>query len=74
MNENRLNNALAAGQITSILESNVVEIKRHVVAIQQNGDVKSIPNDYVLIFAGGELPSEFLKKMGIRVEKKFGQR
>lgn len=74
MNENRLNSALAAGQITSILESNVVEIKREVVAIQQNGDVRSIPNDYVFIFAGGELPTEFLKKMGIRVEKKFGQR
>ena len=31
-----------------------------------------IKNDYVYIFAGGELPNEFLKSIGIKIERKFG--
>ena len=30
-------------------------------------------NDLVYIFAGGELPTEFLKKVGIQITKKFGE-
>ena len=31
-----------------------------------------MPNDYVYIFAGGELPNEFLSKIGVRIDKRFG--
>jgi hypothetical protein len=30
---------------------------------------KTIPNDYVFIFAGGEMPFEFLKSVGIRFQE-----
>jgi hypothetical protein len=32
-----------------------------------------ITNDLVYIFAGGELPTQFLAKMGIKVTTKFGE-
>ena len=32
-----------------------------------------IKNDLVYIFAGGELPTQFLSKIGISVTKKFGE-
>ena len=35
-------------------------------------DVTDIPNDYAYIFAGGELPNEFLTKIGVRIDKRFG--
>ena len=30
-------------------------------------------NDLVYIFAGGELPTEFLKNAGIEITRKFGE-
>jgi thioredoxin reductase len=32
-----------------------------------------LKNDLVFIFAGGELPTQFLEKIGIRITKKFGE-
>ena len=31
-----------------------------------------IENDWVYIFAGGELPTQFLQKSGIEITKRFG--
>ena len=39
-----------------------------------NSDQKiEIPNDFVYIFAGGELPTNFLEKIGIEVSRKYGE-
>ena len=32
-----------------------------------------LQNDLVYIFAGGELPTQFLEKAGIKITKKFGE-
>jgi thioredoxin reductase (NADPH) len=32
-----------------------------------------ITNDLVYIFAGGELPTQFLEKAGVQITKKFGE-
>jgi hypothetical protein len=31
-----------------------------------------VDNDQVLIFAGGELPTPFLRECGVEIETKFG--
>jgi len=31
-----------------------------------------LDNDLVYIFAGGELPTQFLQKSGIEIQKRFG--
>lgn len=73
MNQQRLNEALAKGSLKSLLNSNVKEITEKEVRIAVGEEVKTMPNDYVYVFAGGELPNEFLKSIGIQIEKKFGQ-
>jgi hypothetical protein len=37
------------------------------------GEKVILPNDLVYIFAGGELPIQFLEKSGILITKKFGE-
>jgi hypothetical protein len=34
----------------------------------------SVPNDYVLVFAGGVLPTSFLKAAGVQIETYRGER
>jgi hypothetical protein len=38
-----------------------------------DGSVSEIPNQLVYVFAGGELPTQFLSKIGIQITKKFGE-
>ncbi len=38
-----------------------------------NGGNITLQNDLVYIFAGGELPTQFLEKAGIKITKKFGE-
>jgi thioredoxin reductase len=42
-----------------------VEFKEKSVLLEVNGKTEEIPNDYVWIFAGGEPPTAFLKKIGV---------
>ena len=34
--------------------------------------MRQIENDLVYIFAGGELPTKFLEKPGVKITKRFG--
>lgn len=73
MNKTRLEAALSKKSINVILKSNITEISEKEVKMETGGKPVSFPNDYVYIFAGGELPNEFLKSIGIQIEKKFGE-
>ncbi len=63
--------------INVMFKSNIVKISEKSVKMmfEQNGVTveKEIKNDLVFIFAGGELPNEFLSKAGIRITKKYGE-
>ncbi|MEK6532145.1 MAG: NAD(P)-binding domain-containing protein [Deltaproteobacteria bacterium] len=71
-NRKRLDEALSKGALSVIYDSNVKEIGAREVHLSVGEAVKKIPNDFVYIFAGGELPNELLRSIGIRIEKKFG--
>jgi thioredoxin reductase (NADPH) len=71
-NLEKINQAAASGNINLIFSSNVKEIKDKSVVLLVNEKEKEIENDLVFIFAGGELPTKFLEKIGIRITKKFG--
>jgi len=43
------------------------------VAIEHGGQVLKVRNDAVIVSAGGVLPSDFLKRVGITVETKYGE-
>ncbi|MDH5435466.1 MAG: NAD(P)-binding domain-containing protein [Gammaproteobacteria bacterium] len=63
----------ASGQLTVLLNSNVKEIREDSVLVEQQGEITEIPNEGVIISAGGILPTPFLKKIGIQVETKHGE-
>lgn len=60
------------GRLKVLLKSNVKEIKPDSVTIDLGGEIIEIPNQGVIISAGGILPTPFLKQIGIEVETKHG--
>jgi len=56
-----------------ILNSNLIEIMEDSVKIEIDGNSKIIENNLVYIFAGGELPTQFLNKVGIKISTKYGE-
>lgn len=72
-NNSNLAASLQAGKLKVWLNSNLTEITEKNVSLKQEDEVFTFENDRVFIFAGGELPTEFLKNAGISVEKSFGK-
>jgi thioredoxin reductase/NAD-dependent dihydropyrimidine dehydrogenase PreA subunit len=71
-NRQRLDEAQKSGRIRVMLGSNVKRIDKESVVIEQNGKEEFLPNDAVIVCAGGILPTPFLKQIGIEVETKYG--
>ena len=69
-NTRRLDECTRKGMINVVFNSIPVEFNADAVHLETNGVVEQIPNDYVWIFAGGEAPTAFLKKIGVG----FGER
>jgi len=55
--------------------TNLSSIDPNSVSYTENSakDIITLENDLVYIFAGGELPTQFLKKIGIQVTTKYGE-
>ena len=66
-NAQRLKECIAKGTVRVLFSSNPVEISPDAVVLDVAGARCSIANDYVWIFAGGQAPDEFLKKVGVAV-------
>jgi thioredoxin reductase len=64
-NSQRIADCMRTGKVNVVFESNPVEFKPSSVVLDVNGVKQEIPNDYVWIFAGGEPPNAFLKKIGV---------
>ena len=75
LNNMALNKSIADGKLEVLLGSNVISIDDSMVNISVGGigEIRQIPNDLVYIFAGGELPTQFLEKAGIKITRKFGE-
>lgn len=72
-NLEKIDNAIENNSFNILFNSNVIEIKDDTVKIEVGGINKNIKNDLVYIFAGGELPTQFLTKAGIKITKKYGE-
>lgn len=64
-NTQRINDFMRKGKVKVIFNSNPVEILNDSVILDVKSARQTLPNDYVWIFAGGEPPTAFLKKIGI---------
>ncbi|HEX9474638.1 MAG TPA: NAD(P)-binding domain-containing protein [Steroidobacteraceae bacterium] len=71
-NRQRVTQAADRGNLKLLLSSNVSHIHPDLVILEQGGKQMEIRNMAVIVSAGGVLPNEFLKKVGVRVETKYG--
>jgi thioredoxin reductase (NADPH) len=71
-NRDKVAQLAAAGRMNVLMKSNVREIRRDSVAIDVDGKPVILPNQGVIVCAGGILPTGFLKEVGIEVETKYG--
>lgn len=75
LNAEKILNAIENKTINVLLNTQVKSIETDRIIINNNttGDILNIENDLIYIFAGGELPTDFLKKAGIHISTKKGE-
>jgi len=75
LNSTALNKAIEEGKLDVKMNSNLLSIEDETIALSIGKDNENVTlkNDLVYIFAGGELPTQFLEKAGIKITKKFGE-
>lgn len=60
-------------ELEIVYQSNLLSINPSDVLLEQaNRKTVLLQNDLVYIFAGGELPTKFLQKIGVEIKKRFG--
>jgi thioredoxin reductase/Pyruvate/2-oxoacid:ferredoxin oxidoreductase delta subunit len=74
-NSEKINEAIAEGRVDVKFNTSPVAIDKEEVtlALEKEGSHINLKNDLVYIFAGGELPTQFLEKVGLKITKKFGE-
>ena len=74
-NKDKITEAIAKGSIDMRFNTSLISIEKDSITLTHVIDKQEVTlkNDLVYIFAGGELPTEFLQKIGIQVNKKFGE-
>jgi hypothetical protein len=55
-----------------VLRSQVRQIAQDAVVMEQSGKLMRIPNEVVIVQAGGVVPTDFLKNVGVQVQTKYG--
>ncbi len=71
-NRERVAAAAHSGRLQVLLESQVRRIGPDSVVLAVHGRELELANDAVIVSVGGILPAEFLQKVGVQVETKYG--
>ncbi len=71
-NRERIETARRAGRLRVVYNSNVQQIADDSVVVEQQGTLLRMPNEAVIIAAGGAAPTDFLKEIGVTVQTKYG--
>lgn len=73
-NREKILAALEENKLICAFLTNPVRIEpREVILMNEsNQEEYAVPNDQIFIFAGGELPTQFLQKTGVEITKRFG--
>jgi len=72
-NRSRIEQAIKSNIVQPLFKSQVKKIEHDAVYLEQDGKEITLPNDLIFVFIGGELPTEFLKKIGIEFTQKHGE-
>jgi thioredoxin reductase (NADPH) len=65
-NAKRIEGFIRRGKVQALFNSNPVEFRQDSVVLERDGKQQTLSNDFVWIFAGGEPPTAFLQKIGVR--------
>jgi len=71
-NRDKVSQLAAARRMNVLLNSSVREIREDAVVIDTEKGAVILPNQAVIVCAGGILPTGFLKEVGIEVNTKYG--
>ncbi|HEX5372737.1 MAG TPA: NAD(P)-binding domain-containing protein [Aquabacterium sp.] len=71
-NRQRLTSLEQSGRLTVMLQSTVVRIDAHQVTLNTLEGVLDLPNEAVIVCAGGVLPTPLLQSIGVLFETKHG--
>lgn len=71
-NRERIKALAEAGKLSVLFNTEPLNIDHQSVHLQTPDGAKTIANDSVIVCVGGELPTGFLQKIGIRIETKYG--
>jgi thioredoxin reductase len=71
-NRERIEAARRAGRLDVLFNSEVQSVAPATVLVRHGAQLAELPNDAVIVSVGGVLPEEFLRKVGIEVETKYG--
>jgi thioredoxin reductase len=71
-NRTRVDQAIKSGRLKLMLKSQVAEIGEGHVDLEWQGRRMRMKNDAVIVCAGGILPTNFLKSIGVEIETKYG--
>ena len=71
-NRQRVTEAERSGRLKVMLKSQVQSIEPQSVTLKADGGIVKLDNDAVIVSAGGILPTDFLRSVGIEIDTKFG--
>lgn len=73
-NRLQLEAAERRGRVRCLLKSQLTVVEEaQVQLVVDGGEAQALPNEHLIVCAGGELPTPLLKSIGIRFETKFGK-
>ncbi len=73
-NLDKISKAIKNNAVKVLYSTTVSEIKEsEVILSDKSGKAVTLPNNLVYVLIGGELPSEFIRDIGISITKKFGE-
>ncbi len=73
-NRHRLEEAAASGRLELLYESEIERIEQETVTFRHMEQTRVEENDYVFVMIGGVLPTPLLKRIGIDIDTKFGEK
>jgi thioredoxin reductase len=72
-NRTKIAALIKAGKIMAYLPSQVKAVEADAVQLDAGGKPIRIPNDFVIVNIGGELPAEFLSQVGVSMRRFHGE-
>jgi len=72
-NRDRLQRSQERKHLRVLLNSEVQQISATAATLAHNGNAFTIANDAVIVCAGGVLPTQFLRSLGIEISTHFGK-